>query len=78
MNNNNLRNKIFVTTDFTVYSIDWDTYSNFKEGDIKKYYKLTSAKAASDKTLTKATSGTAKVGVGQSGNYFLLVYNTVK
>ena len=63
---------------FTVYSIDWDTYSNFKEGDIKKYYKLTSAKAASDKTLTKATSGTAKVGVGQSGNYFLLVYNTVK
>lgn len=63
---------------FTVYSIDWDTYSNFKEGDIKKYYKLTSAKAASDKTLTKVTSGTAKVGVGQSGNYFLLVYNTVK
>lgn len=63
---------------FTVYSIDWNTYSNFKEGDIKKYYKLTSAKAASDKTLTKVTSGTAKVGVGQSGNYFLLVYNTVK
>ena len=66
------------TFNFTVYSIDWNTYSNFKEGDIKKYYKLTSAKAASDKTLTKATSGTAKVGVGQSGNYFLLVYNTVK
>ena len=67
-----------ITLSFTIYTIDWDTYSNMSASDIKKYYKLTPKKADSDKTLTKSSSGTAKVGVGQSGNYFLMVYNIVK
>ena len=73
-----LNNDGTITLNFTIYAIDWDTYSNMSANDIKKYYKLTPAKAASDKTLTKSSAGTAKVDVGQSGNYLLKVYNTVK
>lgn len=67
-----------VTLDFTIYSIDWDLYSNMTSADIKQFYKLTPAQAVSNKALTKSSLGTATVNVGQSGNYFLLKYKTVK
>ena len=67
-----------ITLNFTIYTIDWEVYSNMSAEGIKSYYQLTPERAASDKTLTKTATGTATVSVGQSGNYFLLRYKTVK
>ena len=67
-----------ITLYFTIYTIDWEVYSNMSAVGIKSYYQLSPEKAASDKTLTKTATGTAKVSVGQSGGYTLLSYKTVK
>ena len=54
----------------------WDGYNEVSGDEIKKYYKLTPDQAAADSTLEKVGTGTAYVGVGQSGSYYLLDYKT--
>lgn len=64
-----------ITLYFTVYSIDYETYSELDTNGLRAYYKLTPEKAEADKTLTKVSNGCATVDVGQSGKYFLVSYN---
>ena len=61
---------------FTIYQIDPETFEKLDANGLKEYYKLTPDKAASNKTLTKVKTGTAKVGVGQT-SYYMLSYKTV-
>ena len=63
---------------FTIYEINWETYNDMSSDDIKKYYKLTPGAAATDATLNKVGGGTATVGVGESGSYFMIRYKTMK
>ena len=65
-----------LTLEFTIYQIKWEVYNELRGDDIKKYYKLTPEQAAADNTLEKVGTGTAYVGVGQSGSYYLLNYKT--
>ena len=65
-----------ITLNFTVYSIDLDTYSGLDSNGLKAYYKLTPDKAKQDKSLTKVKTGRATVDVGQSGSYYLISYET--
>ena len=59
---------------FSVYTVDSDDYS--KDEVFKKYTKLTSAEAKKDKTLKKVAAGTAKVDVGESGDYVMKFYRS--
>ena len=61
---------------FTIYSIDPATYADLSISGLKAYYKLTPAKADSDKTLTKVRSGSAVVSIEQSGRFSLVSYKT--
>ena len=65
-----------ITLNFTVYSLDLDTYWAIGNQGMTRYYKMTAEEAAKDKALTKSRTGTAVVGVGQSGNYYLISYKT--
>ena len=65
-----------LTLEFTIYQIKWEVYNELRGDDIKKYYKLTPEQAAADNTLEKVGTGTAYVGIGQSGSYYLLNYKT--
>lgn len=67
-----------LTLNFTIYSIDIKTYLNLDNEEIKAYYKLTPEQAKADKTLKKICTGTATVGVGQSGEYILRSYKTTE
>ena len=60
-----------LTLKFTIYSVDTNS-------GLKAYYKMTPEKARSDNTLTKVTSGAAVVDVGQSGQYYLISYKTLR
>ena len=64
------------TIDFTIYSIELETYWQLDSSEMKKYYKMTPAKADADKTLTKVKTGSAVVGVTQSATYYLISYKT--
>ena len=66
------------TLRFTIYAIDMETFSQIDTDELKSYYKLDADGAAADKTLGKVVSGTAVVGVGQSGDYYLISYKTDK
>ncbi len=59
---------------FSVYTVDSEDYS--KDDVFKKYMKLTSSEAKKDKTLKKFATGTAKVDVGESGDYILKYYRS--
>lgn len=65
-----------LTISYTVYSIDWDTYSQIDNNELKAYYKMTPAMAEADNTLSKVKTGSAVVGVSQSGDYYLISYKT--
>lgn len=65
-----------LTISYTIYSIDWDTYSQLDNSELKAYYKMTPAMAESDNTLSKVKTGSAVAGVGQSGEYYLISYKT--
>ena len=65
-----------LTLKFTIYEIDYETFSNLDMDGIRAYYKLTPAEAAADSTLSVVTTGTAIVDVGQSGDYYLRSYET--
>ena len=64
-----------VTLNFTIYEIDFDTYSAMDIDGIVKYYRMTPDEAANDSTLHKIKTGTAEVDIAQSGDYILLAYN---
>ena len=64
------------TIDFTIYSIELETYWQLDSSGMKKYYQMTPAKADADKTLTKVKTGRAVVGVGQTATYYLISYKT--
>jgi hypothetical protein len=66
-----------ITLNFTVYALDLDTYWAVGNQGMTRYYKMTAEEAAKDKALTKSRTGTAVVGVAQSGNYYLISYKTV-
>ena len=65
-----------LTLVFTIYQIKWEVYNDLSTEEMQKYYKLTPEQAAADDTLEKVGTGSAYVGVGQSGSYFLLDYKT--
>ena len=65
-----------LTLKFTVYEIDYETFSGLDMDGVRAYYSLTPADAASDSTLSVVTTGTAVVNVGQSGDYDLKSYET--
>lgn len=65
-----------LTLKFTVYEIDYETFSGLDMDGVRAYYSLTPADAASDSTLSVVTTGTAVVNVGQSGDYYLKSYET--
>ncbi len=67
-----------LTIEFTIYEIDLDTYWSLSLDDLRAYYALTPEQAAADTTLTAVSSGTATVGVSQSGDYYLITYSTVR
>ncbi|MBO4680301.1 MAG: hypothetical protein J5623_00175 [Clostridiales bacterium] len=67
-----------ITLNFTVYAINMKTYLDLDEEKIKEYCKMTSDKAQADKTLEKVSTGTATVGVTQTGGYYLISYKTEK
>lgn len=67
-----------LTMDFTIYEIDLDTYWSLSLDDLRAYYALTPEQAASDASLTAAGTGTATVGVAQSGDYYLISYTTAR
>lgn len=62
------------TLQFSVYMVESDDYS--KDEGFKKYLKLTPAEAKKDKTLKKTATGTAKVDVGESGDYVMKFYRS--
>ena len=65
-----------LTISYTIYSIDWDTYSQIDNNELKAYYKMTPAMAEADNTLSKVKTGSAVVGISQSGDYYLISYKT--
>ncbi len=65
-----------LTLDFTIYSIDMETFWDLSSSDLKAYYSLTHNEADNNSTLTKGRSGRAVVGVAQSGDYYLISYDT--
>ena len=65
-----------LTLDFTIYSIDMETFWDLSSSDLKAYYRLTPYEADNNSTLTKGRSGRAVVGVAQSGDYYLISYDT--
>ena len=65
-----------ITLNFTVYSLDLDVYFGLDSNGMKKYYKMTPSAAEADKSLSKVKSGSATVGVNQSGTYYLITYKT--
>ena len=65
-----------LTLKFTVYEIDYETFSGLDMDGVRAYYSLTPAEAATDSTLSVVTTGTAVVNVGQSGDYYLKSYET--
>ena len=65
-----------LTMEFTIYEIDPDTYWSLSLDDLRDYYALTPDQAAADPTLTAVSSGSATVGVAQSGDYYLIAYST--
>ncbi len=65
-----------LTLEFTIYSIDMETFWDLNSNDLKEYYRLTPGEADKNNTLTKVRSGKAVVGVAQSGDYFLISYDT--
>ena len=67
-----------ITLNFTVYAINMKTYLDLDEEKIKEYCKMTPEKAQADQTLEKVSTGTATVGVTESGGYYLLSYKTEK
>ena len=67
-----------LTLNFTVYEIDWDTYSALNSAGLMAYYKLTPEEASADSTLNIVTNGSAVVRVSQSGDYYLSSYKTDK
>ncbi|MBO4680653.1 MAG: hypothetical protein J5623_01985 [Clostridiales bacterium] len=62
------------TLQFSVYMVESDDYS--KDEGFKKYLKLTPSEAKKDKTLKKTATGTAKVDVGESGDYVMKYYRS--
>ena len=67
-----------ITLNFTVYAINMKTYLELDDEKIKEYCRLTPEKAQVDKTLEKVSTGTATVGVTQTGGYYLISYKTEK
>ncbi len=65
-----------LTIDFTVYSIELETYWQMDNNDFKAYYKMTPAMAEADDTLSAVKTGSAVAGVSQSGEYYLISYKT--
>lgn len=65
-----------LTLEFTIYSIDMGTFWDLSSSDLKAYYKLTPYEADNKSTLKKVRSGRAVVGVAQSGDYYLISYDT--
>lgn len=63
---------------FTLYEIEYSTYSGLDAKGIAAYYSLDSDEAASDSTLNQVATGSAIVGISQSGNYELISYHTAK
>lgn len=61
--------------DFTIYAIDIDRYWSLSMDELHGYYALSPEQAASDAILTQGASGTATVGVAQSGEYYLISYS---
>ena len=62
--------------EFTVYSIDVELFSGLDGKMIDRYYRLSPEKASKDKTLSYIGKGTATVGVSQSGEFYLISYDT--
>ena len=67
-----------LTLVFTIFQIKWEVYNELSFDELKKDYELTPEQAASDDTLEKVGTGTAYVGVSQSGGYYLKDYKTQK
>ena len=66
-----------LTLYFTIYTIDYDTFKNLNNDEIKKYYALTPSEAQNEKTIMRSLTGVANVSVTQSGKYRLNTYETI-
>jgi hypothetical protein len=62
--------------EFTIYSIDVELFSGIDGKMIDRYYRLSPEKASKDKSLSYVGKGTATVGVSQSGEFYLISYDT--
>ena len=65
-----------ITLEFTIYSIAMETFWDLDSDDIKAYYRMTPDEAANDNTLSMVRTGRAVAGVAQSGEYYLISYDT--
>ena len=61
--------------DFSIYTIDVDRYWSLTLDELRGLYALTPEQADADSLLTQTSSGTATVGVSQSGEYYLITYS---
>lgn len=61
--------------EFSVYTIDIDRYWSLTLDELRGLYALTPEQADADSLLTQTSSGTATVGVMQSGEYYLINYS---
>lgn len=59
---------------FTIYSIEFGTFSSLDDNGVKAYYRLTPEQARADATLEQVNTGTATVGISQSGDFYLITY----
>lgn len=60
--------------DFSVYAIEIDRYWSLTMDELHGLYALTPEQAEANSLLTRTSSGTATVGVSQSGEYYLINY----
>ena len=60
---------------FSVYTIDVDRYWSLTLDELRGLYTLTPAQADANDLLSLTTTGTATVGVSQSGEYYLIDYS---
>lgn len=63
-----------LTINYSVYSIELETYWQLDNNDFKAYYKMTPSVAEADDTLSMVKTGSAVAGVSQSGEYYLISY----
>ena len=61
--------------DFSIYTIDVDRYWSLTLDELRGLYALTPEQADADSLLSLTSSGTATVGVSQSGEYYLISYS---